>query len=544
MVVGIAALGALRQRGMYAALISDVTVVPMLLVVSSLGILLGSLLFGIILPLCWNHQWPIYQYCINHENEQSKQHVLFHTDGIEFVPPRRSLNRYCRSCISCYHHVAQHHVLYIGRNDKYSHVQNWMVTLGESQDILLECHFISKEFLPLDRLNNIIEKLRTGWLKALTRNHILKYTLRDHLEELVALTKGVASKHSLYARKELGLKEIDIVHFSDMVNNNERDRILMDPRIRRALKKLVAMRMWIGNRKIETLEIEENDHPFHLVPGPTDILTNLSNTNGEKDLYYVLSFRGGPLYIDIAPGEKDEIEVDGFIVPSNGKPGPAEKTGIIEEGDVIVAINGTNLCPLNFDDGLDVFADATWPRMIIFQRPIDGIPKVRKTKILNEYLELTGSLMNAATNTNVTNESTEELAMHTPRGANTISNSGETKSNNNAVINEGERKENNSGISNMLSWKDMLHAHTNDSMSLDETLEAVSLMEHAKMSHESVSELEKRLLFFIKSWEDDFSNHHDGKVLTDEDRLEIKEWYQAMHFVKQRLSELVVEESQ
>ena len=61
--------------------------------------------------------------------------------------------------------------------------------------------------------------------------------------------------------------------------------------------------------------------------------------------------------------------------------------------------------------------------MIIFQRPIDGIPKVRKTNILNEYLELTGSLMNAATNTNVTNESTEELAMHTPRGANTISNS-------------------------------------------------------------------------------------------------------------------------
>jgi hypothetical protein len=37
MLVGLSAMGALRQRGMYAALISDVTIVPILVVVSITG---------------------------------------------------------------------------------------------------------------------------------------------------------------------------------------------------------------------------------------------------------------------------------------------------------------------------------------------------------------------------------------------------------------------------------------------------------------------------------------------------------------------------
>ena len=50
-------------------------------------------------------------------------------------------------------------------------------------------------------------------------------------------------------------------------------------------------------------------------------------TKNEKDLYYAMWFRGGPLYIDIAEGPRDEIEVDGFIVPASGRPGPAEACG-------------------------------------------------------------------------------------------------------------------------------------------------------------------------------------------------------------------------
>ena len=90
----------------------------------------------------------------------------------------------------------------------------------------------------------------------------------------------------------------------------------------------------------------------------------------------------------------------------------------------------------------------------------------------------------------------------------------------------------------MASWQDMLHAHTEDSMSLDETLEAVQLMGHATMSLDGVKTLEERLLYFITSWEEDWSNHHEGKVLEDENRMEIKEWYQAIDIVQQRLREL------
>ena len=75
-------------------------------------------------------------------------------------------------------------------------------------------------------------------------------------------------------------------------------------------------------------------------------------------------------------------------------------------------------------------------------------------------------------------------------------------------------------------------------MSLDETLEAVQLMGHATMSLDGVKILEERLLYFITSWEEDWSNHHEGKVLEDDHRMEIKEWYQAIDIVQQKLREL------
>jgi hypothetical protein len=46
------------------------------------------------------------------------------------------------------------------------------------------------------------------------------------------------------------------------------------------------------------------------------------------------------------------------------------------------------------------------------------------------------------------------------------------------------------------------------------------------------------LLFFfgnIKDW----SNHHGGKVLEQEDRMEIKEWYQAMEIIQTRLVQYI-----
>ena len=45
MLTGIAAMGALRQRGMYASLISDLTIVPILLGLTILGLFIGTCTF-------------------------------------------------------------------------------------------------------------------------------------------------------------------------------------------------------------------------------------------------------------------------------------------------------------------------------------------------------------------------------------------------------------------------------------------------------------------------------------------------------------------
>ena len=77
---------------------------------------------------------------------------------------------------------------------------------------------------------------------------------------------------------------------------------------------LVALRMLMGDRPIASLDVNENTQQCHVVPGPTDLLTNIKEH--EKNLFYVLSFYSGPLYLDIAPGPNDELEIDGFIVRS------------------------------------------------------------------------------------------------------------------------------------------------------------------------------------------------------------------------------------
>ena len=60
-------------------------------------------------------------------------------------------------------------------------------------------------------------------------------------------------------------------------------------------------------------------------------------------------------------------------VPSSGKSGPAELSGYIEYGDVISAVNGISLQSMSFDDACDAFSSSSWPRMILFQKPIENI---------------------------------------------------------------------------------------------------------------------------------------------------------------------------
>ena len=91
-------------------------------------------------------------------------------------------------CLSIFVHVCPFFFLLWSLSNSYAktkHVQHWMTSIGLCQDLLLECQFIQKEFLPLARLTETTQDLRTSWAKALTRNHLLANTLREHLEELV-----------------------------------------------------------------------------------------------------------------------------------------------------------------------------------------------------------------------------------------------------------------------------------------------------------------------------------------------------------------------
>ena len=64
-------------------------------------------------------------------------------------------------------------------------------TTGQTQDLLLECSFIQKEFLPLERLDLMLVSLRQCWLKALTRNHLLQHTLRTHFVSSVLFNSSI-----------------------------------------------------------------------------------------------------------------------------------------------------------------------------------------------------------------------------------------------------------------------------------------------------------------------------------------------------------------
>ena len=148
----------------------------------------GAFLFGAVIPCCTNQQWPLYEYCSDHhtqwgkddEEEEEMTTANFHTDGIEFLQLERHPNRCLRPCMTCYRTIVQQKQLIVGRYDKYAHVKHWLMILGETQDLLLECTFIQKEFLPLERLDLMLVSLRQCWLKALTRNHLLQHALRNH----------------------------------------------------------------------------------------------------------------------------------------------------------------------------------------------------------------------------------------------------------------------------------------------------------------------------------------------------------------------------
>ena len=177
---------------------------------------------------------------------------------------------------------------------------------------------------------------------------------------------------------------------------------------------------------------------------------------------------------------------------------------MVEYSDFIVAVNGVDLTPLSFDEGLDVMVASSWPQTVVFKRQQQQnvekktrITKKRQKEILNMFLTLKQEQKNdkgvaVAGGGGVDGGSSRGSSS----GGRSGGSSGGSKKNDG-----GEQGETKQGA--MPTWKEMLHAHTKDQMSLDETLEAIHLMEHHDtIGEESIVQLQQRLAYFITSWEE------------------------------------------
>jgi hypothetical protein len=180
---------------------------------------------------------------------------------------------------------------------------------------------------------------------------------------------------------------------------------------------------------------------------------------------------------------------------------------MVEYSDFIVAVNGVDLTPLSFDEGLDVMVASSWPQTVVFKRQQQNegqktrITKKRQKEILNMFLTLKQEQKNDKGAAVVGGGGVNGGSS---RGSSSGGSSGGGKKNDG-----GEQGETKQGA--MPTWKEMLHAHTKDQMSLDETLEAIHLMEHHDtIGEESIVQLQQRLAYFITSWEEGKCGVHNN----------------------------------
>ena len=80
---------------------------------------------------------------------------------------------------------------------------------------------------------------------------------------------------------------------------------------------------------------------------------------------YSLTFEAGPLYLDLIADDEDNIKVSGFAETPDGKPGPAEESGKILDGDYLLACNETSFEDLGFYESIDVIKAASYQRILI-----------------------------------------------------------------------------------------------------------------------------------------------------------------------------------
>jgi hypothetical protein len=90
----------------------------------------------------------------------------------------------------------------------------------------------------------------------------------------------------------------------------------------------------------------------------------LDTAGGEYDV----CFESGPLFLNLESTDSELPLVTGFFVPPSGEPGPAEASGRINPGDVLVGVNGERLSGLTFKQSIGVITSATFPKTLAFRR--------------------------------------------------------------------------------------------------------------------------------------------------------------------------------
>ena len=512
MLTAFSGLGALRQRGLYSSVTSD-DFLSLALTYTGICCLCVSFLVAFAHPIASDtERWPLVKSCLqniqhttNPKNRKtmvaSHQLRSFATHGIEFRKLSRPESRCCRFCIQSWRRFAQSYRLVVGHtgNDVIDNqLRRWLTSIGQGQDLLLKCAFTQREFLPINELDDHIEVVRQAWSEALTQRHILTDTLRELLEELIAKCEG--GRHASILSSGL-FNENEANKFSDLVVSRERDMILLDPKIRRVLQKLVSMRMWIGNRKIKSLPMDDTGVSFKLMPQAS--AASLSRAN---KILYSIWFRSGPLHLSVVQSIHDELLIDGFSVSTNGRPGPAEICGYVHPGDCIVAVNGIDLTSMDFAAACQTFGSASWPRTLVFRRPVRAAQLESANRAIIGYLQ---------------NQQDKLLSI--------IPDAEPGKSIHPRDLKNVESAED--AVSSMTSWKDMLEHHTQQSMTVDEIVDFVAGIGANKAnvpSEERLQRMEQQLTWFINQWEKDFSEHHDRES-TDKDRKEIQHWFMALH---------------
>lgn len=85
--------------------------------------------------------------------------------------------------------------------------------------------------------------------------------------------------------------------------------------------------------------------------------------------YFDVSFGPGPLLMRVeASACFRHLEVAGFGVDEEGNPGPAERSGRVHTGDVVLGVNGQLFRGATFDEAMGRIAAATRPITLHFAR--------------------------------------------------------------------------------------------------------------------------------------------------------------------------------